>query len=172
MIMGTTITRRDVVELRAEAATAGDLGMVEICNAALNSSREQFERGDSRFNDPSSHAWRKCLNAIEHARAQVMSTTRDTDDLERSNAENPADDPNFVQKSDNAKTRARKRPALVTAATLEVQCPHCGDPQPSPGNGSHLWTPAEVSTSQGPRECDACDEPFTLHAQSRVDCVR
>jgi hypothetical protein len=76
--------------------------------------------------------------------------------------------PDFIRKSNNATARRRKRPAILVAVTVEVQCPHCGDPQPSPNNGSHLWTTTEVSESQGPKECVACDEPFTLHAQSRV----
>lgn len=63
--MSLTITRRDVEALRTEAGSAGDLAMVEICDLALSSDRERFERGDSRIGDEASHAWRKCLNAIE-----------------------------------------------------------------------------------------------------------
>ena len=60
------ITRKDVTDLRSEAGEAGDLAMVEICDLALsNGDVETFNRGDHRFDDETSHAWRKCLNAIE-----------------------------------------------------------------------------------------------------------
>lgn len=39
--------------------------------------------------------------------------------------------------------------ANVTAAALEVSCPHCGAPQPNPSDGSHLWTTAQVVADQG-----------------------
>jgi hypothetical protein len=68
--MGLTIKRRDVEQLRSEAAEAGDEAMVAICELALSGDRQQFERGDSRFGDDESHAWRKCLNAIEWTAAQ------------------------------------------------------------------------------------------------------
>ena len=61
-----------------------------------------------------------------------------------------------------------RRNAIITAATVEVGCPHCGEPQPSPVTGSHLWLPAEVAKEEGPRTCVSCDETFRLHAQSRV----
>lgn len=60
------------------------------------------------------------------------------------------------------------RAARIVAPAVEVQCPHCGEPQPSPGNGSHIWLPSEVSKRQGSRTCVSCDEAFELHAQSRV----
>jgi DNA-directed RNA polymerase subunit RPC12/RpoP len=61
-----------------------------------------------------------------------------------------------------------KRNAIVVAVTLEVQCPHCGEPQPSPDNGAHSWMPSQVQTAQGTRTCVSCEEPFELHAQGRV----
>lgn len=61
-----------------------------------------------------------------------------------------------------------KKHAQIVAALLEVHCPHCGDPQPAPDNGSHAWTPLEVSMNQTERTCVACDEPFVLSAQSKV----
>jgi hypothetical protein len=67
-------------------------------------------------------------------------------------------------------THARgRRNAIIVAASVEVQCPHCGEPQPSPGNGSHIWLPSEVShVTGGQRQCVSCEEPFTIIAQSRV----
>jgi len=63
--------------------------------------------------------------------------------------------------------------AIIVAASLEVHCPHCGDPLPNPWNESHLWTPTELNLYAGPgnaatRVCNACDEPFHIVAQSRV----
>jgi hypothetical protein len=58
--------------------------------------------------------------------------------------------------------------AMIQAAALEVICPHCGDPQPSPDNGSHMWMPEQVTVAQGIVTCVACDEKFRIHAQSRV----
>lgn len=58
--------------------------------------------------------------------------------------------------------------AVVVAATVEVQCPHCGEPQPNPDNGGHAWTSEEVRGAQGARACTACDAMFRIVAQSRV----
>jgi hypothetical protein len=64
------ITRSDVSTLRDEAAVAGDFDMVAICDLALSGNRQEYTRGDSRYGDDVSHAWRKCLNAIEFAAGQ------------------------------------------------------------------------------------------------------
>jgi len=58
--------------------------------------------------------------------------------------------------------------AQVVATSVEVWCPHCGEPQPSPTNGAFLWLLEEVEANQGARMCDACDERFVLHSASRV----
>lgn len=57
-----------------------------------------------------------------------------------------------------------KSVAQIFAASLEVHCPECGEPQPSPENGSDIWTIQEVQDNQGHRVCVACDEPFDLHS--------
>ena len=56
--------------------------------------------------------------------------------------------------------------AIITAAAVEVQCPYCGDPQPNPTDGSHLWFPSQVT--EGKRTCVACDTEFSVRKQSRV----
>lgn len=61
-----------------------------------------------------------------------------------------------------------KRIAQIFAVTIEVHCPHCGDAQPSPVDGSHIWLPSQVLTNEGKRTCVACDEEFTLIPQSRA----
>jgi uncharacterized Zn-finger protein len=63
---------------------------------------------------------------------------------------------------------ARTKNAVLVAAAIEVTCPHCGEPQPAPDNGSEMWLPSQVTRSQGERTCVSCDEKFVLHAQSRV----
>lgn len=67
----------------------------------------------------------------------------------------------------------KRRTAIVTAFTVEVSCPHCGDPLPSP-TGSHFWELREVAEAaavdRGDRVCDACDEPLRISYQSRVTC--
>ena len=70
-------------------------------------------------------------------------------------------------------TASKPRPttrkvAIIQAATVEVLCPHCGEPQHSPDTGSHMWMPSQVSEKQGMRTCVSCDEDFRLNAQSHV----
>jgi hypothetical protein len=73
-----------------------------------------------------------------------------------------------AMKSFRDKTRREKRLARIVAVAVEVRCPYCAEPQPSPDNGYYMWDPSQVSAAQGPRTCISCDEPFTIHAQSRV----
>lgn len=37
-------------------------------------------------------------------------------------------------------TKKRARVAQLVAEAVTVLCPECGEPQPNPENGSHLWT--------------------------------
>lgn len=64
-----------------------------------------------------------------------------------------------------------KRNAIIVAAVLEVHCPHCGEPQPSPRCGAHLWEPDEVHAFAGDRICNACEGSFKLLQQSRVNVI-
>lgn len=63
-----------------------------------------------------------------------------------------------------------KRPAIIEAVTLSVCCPHCGEPQPAPDNGSDMWLPSQVRAEEakGARDCVSCDEAFRINFQSRV----
>lgn len=63
---------------------------------------------------------------------------------------------------------ATKRLALIVAAAVEVHCPYCQEPQPSPDNGSDMWYPHQVEAKQGPATCVSCDEPFIIATQSKV----
>jgi hypothetical protein len=65
------------------------------------------------------------------------------------------------------KPKAKNRPARIVAASYEVHCPHCGDPQPNPDDGAHIWTREEIehvvqSTDGNVRTCVACDEEFLV----------
>ena len=81
---------------------------------------------------------------------------------------------------------ARQKNAILTAVAVNVCCPHWGEAQPAPDNGSDMWTPYQVReasekrstvyisetkeylTSTGSRTCVGCDETFRLMPQSRV----
>ena len=67
---------------------------------------------------------------------------------------------------------AKHRTATITAVSLEVLCPFCGEPQPNPNTGSHTWLPHEVADAAakaGARIlCTACDAMSLLHSRSRV----
>lgn len=60
------------------------------------------------------------------------------------------------------------RPAQIVAHKLEVHCPYCGEPQPSPDDGSDVWTPEEVRASESRRECVACDKTFLLSLTTKA----
>jgi hypothetical protein len=53
--------------------------------------------------------------------------------------------------------------AQIVTWTAQVHCPHCGDPQPSPDNGSDVWMTEQIEAITGTiRNCSACDEPFRV----------
>ncbi len=62
-----------------------------------------------------------------------------------------------------------KKNAIITAVSLEVGCPECGEPQPSPETGSEIWLIDEVKASDGSeRKCVSCDVTFRVIFHSRV----
>jgi hypothetical protein len=64
-------------------------------------------------------------------------------------------------------TVKRIRTARLVAAAFEIHCPACGEPQPSPRDGSFLWEFVQVeqaATEQ--RACCACATPL------RIRCSR
>lgn len=66
------------------------------------------------------------------------------------------------------------RAAVINAVSVEVCCPHCGAPQPSPDNGSEMWLPSQVKAvaAVAPQHvCVSCDEPFTVEAHTRVAVI-
>ena len=58
--------------------------------------------------------------------------------------------------------------AVLVASAIEIRCPHCGEPQPSPDNGSDMWLPFQVEAFQGVRKCVSCDKPFDIQAMSKI----
>lgn len=67
-------------------------------------------------------------------------------------------------------TRRNLPSALFTAASLQIDCPRCGESLPAPC-GSVFWTLDELTTAlkdQPERTCDGCDEPFVLRQQSKA----
>ena len=62
-----------------------------------------------------------------------------------------------------------KRNAIISAASLSVCCPYCGEPQPAPDNGSDMWFSSQVKAAAGTdRVCVSCDESFRVISQNRV----
>lgn len=67
-------------------------------------------------------------------------------------------------------SRPRKPAALYTALSVSIDCPGCGESQPSP-NDSLFWTAEELSLAieENPhRVCGACDLSFVLRQQNKV----
>lgn len=64
------------------------------------------------------------------------------------------------------------RGTVTTAPSLEVGCPYCGEPQPSPESGSHIWTPDELKQKAGERrECVSCDKEIIINAPKNAQVV-
>lgn len=63
--------------------------------------------------------------------------------------------------------------AQLVAWTVMVECPHCGEPQPAPDNGSDSWMPplvAQAAAAKAERACVACERPFriVMRRQARI----
>lgn len=63
-----------------------------------------------------------------------------------------------------------KRCQLVTDG-VSVVCPHCGECQPSPDDGSHIWTAEDFPNNKLTR-CVGCEEPITIlpAMKAQFDC--
>jgi len=62
-----------------------------------------------------------------------------------------------------------KRARLVAMA-IAVCCPHCEAEQPSPDNGSDMWTPEQVKAVAGDevRVCMSCEQQFVIRHSQKV----
>lgn len=69
----------------------------------------------------------------------------------------------------------RTRLAIPRAVTLEINCPHCGEPQPDPHRNSTIWTVAEArAASVAPndrRNCVSCDGIIIFDVSGKVDLL-
>ncbi len=62
--------------------------------------------------------------------------------------------------------------AIVSAAALEVVCPHCTEAQPNPEDGSHMWSHSQLRAAYDKnciRTCISCGKEFTLHTPRTVE---
>lgn len=69
-----------------------------------------------------------------------------------------------------------RKQTTVVASGIEVLCPFCGEPQPSPGNGSFIWLSEELATvaldsKRANRQCVSCDVDIRVVAPARVGVV-
>lgn len=61
------------------------------------------------------------------------------------------------------------RAAVLTADAVEVGCPACGEPQPDPEIGSHMWTPEQIKAAAGQRlTCTSCDAIMFIDATRKA----
>lgn len=61
------------------------------------------------------------------------------------------------------------RNAVLTAVTIEVRCPHCGDPQPGPDGSEVVDVPTAKDMCNGDRIlCTSCDEPIRMAWNDKV----
>lgn len=62
------------------------------------------------------------------------------------------------------------RGVVVTAFTVEVCCPACGEPVPSTDGGSHFWTLEELTRREDETlSCNACEEDLIVRRPKRVE---
>lgn len=52
--------------------------------------------------------------------------------------------------------------AILCCEAVSVVCPYCGEPQPSPDNGSDMWTRENFKAKSGVFACTACDERLLI----------
>lgn len=60
------------------------------------------------------------------------------------------------------------RRAVLAVEAVSVLCPYCGEPQPSPDNGSDMWTRMDFEKRSGMRECTACDKRMLISSDSKA----
>ena len=69
----------------------------------------------------------------------------------------------------------RTRLAIARATHLEINCPHCGEPQPDPHRNSNVWTVAEARAASvannDRRACTSCDGIMIFDVSGKVDLL-
>ena len=69
-----------------------------------------------------------------------------------------------------ARKAALKRPrrAQLVCAEVVVLCPFCGETQPSPDNGSTMWTSENFLAKSGIFACVSCDERILISSEPKA----
>lgn len=58
---------------------------------------------------------------------------------------------------------------MLIAVSLEILCPHCGEPQPDPEIGSHIWTIDQLrAANEQKRECVSCEQSFVIFSATKI----
>ncbi len=66
--------------------------------------------------------------------------------------------------------RVANKLAVITAFTVEVQCPACGACVPSSYNGSEYWEVDELRAAAGKKvKCNSCDNEFKVMVDHKVN---
>lgn len=71
----------------------------------------------------------------------------------------------MVKPPKEPKRKARR--AQLVAEAVAVICPHCGDTQPNPRDGSELWLPENFG-EPSKVDCRSCDQPMFVFSDSKV----
>jgi hypothetical protein len=58
--------------------------------------------------------------------------------------------------------------AQLACEAVSVLCPYCGEPQPSPDNGSDMWTRENFDKKSGIFGCTACDEQILISSDPKA----
>jgi hypothetical protein len=63
--------------------------------------------------------------------------------------------------------------AQLMADAVAVVCPHCGEPQPNPSDGSEQWTLDDFVKAPPTKACVACDKVMLVGCDRKVQfCER
>ena len=64
--------------------------------------------------------------------------------------------------------KGHARRARLTVEMVNVCCPWCGEPQPSPYNGGDLWTREDFEKAGSRAACTSCDQAILIHTDGRA----
>jgi hypothetical protein len=64
--------------------------------------------------------------------------------------------------------KGRALRAQLACEAVSVLCARCGEPQPSPGLGSEMWTREDFEKKSGVFDCTACEEPVLISSDPKA----
>ena len=64
--------------------------------------------------------------------------------------------------------KRRVRRVQLACEAVSVLCPFCGEPQPSPDNGSDMWIRENFAARAGVFPCVACDEHILISSDPKA----